>query len=331
MRPLLDTFFEFIQKRQLVAKAISLLLALIAWIYVNNTKIGKVRFKIPIEIVNKPTNLIISKMSSKTVYVKLVGKKEDLKNIKNIRAKINLKQPKIGKKRYYINVLKAQIPDSIDISLSEKYVEVTLEREIQKRVRVVPKIVGNLKKNYVIGKYQVSPEYVLISGPKSKINKIQYLNTEKVSILNSTSNILREVEIDRKKLENITISEANIKINIPIYSYKDLYSLEIPIKLKNTINGLTYLLDNNKVRIYFKVPKEYNNTNDNTTLLNMLNTRTVDVSLDVANINIDKIKKNKVTYIDKIMPIKVTISQYAGFFEIISTIPNKIKITIMKK
>ncbi|MCU0822295.1 MAG: hypothetical protein MUC95_07475, partial [Spirochaetes bacterium] len=80
-------FIPYIRKllstRDLVPKVICLALSIILWIIINSTKVGEVKFTIPVEIKNLPENLAVLEGMNNSATVTLAGRKDLLKSVRD--------------------------------------------------------------------------------------------------------------------------------------------------------------------------------------------------------------------------------------------------------
>ena len=136
MIKIIDEIRDIFNKKELIPKLVSLILAVFLWAYIGTTKMGEIKFKVPIEVKNLSKSLVISNIQRNSIMAILKGNKEDLNNVnlKNLKVFVDLKNPVIGDSvKYPIEVVKQQIPENIDFSLSTDKIAITIEKKISKR------------------------------------------------------------------------------------------------------------------------------------------------------------------------------------------------------
>lgn len=79
-------------------------------------------------------------------------------------------------------------------NLSPKFVTLEFEKIVQRRVRVIPDIVGNVPDGYVVS-VSVYPRYVNISGPEDELKGRDRIFTDMIDIQGRTSDFSIEVPI----------------------------------------------------------------------------------------------------------------------------------------
>ncbi|HPI89269.1 MAG TPA: CdaR family protein [Spirochaetota bacterium] len=253
----MEKIYGIIRDKDFLAKVVCLALAMFLWAYISSTKTSELKFKVPLEIINLPAYLTIAEMPEKTIELTIEGKKELVKAVstRSVRAVVDLKKPRVNiSARYPVEIIRTQIPESITLTSGVKKISLTVERKIEKRVRVIPKIVGNVPEGYVIGKYSVEPEFIMISGARSLVENTESLFTSNISIEGETDQIVREVEINRDNLTNIDTSENEVKVTIPLLQYSSLLSMELPITIRNMKKNFRYTLKKDKITLYLKTP-----------------------------------------------------------------------------
>ena len=320
MKVFFDKFFKIIQERKFIAKSFSLVMSILLWAYLGNTKSGELKFKIPIVTKHLRENLIVSGISDKSVIAIFEGKKDYLKtiNIKNIQAYVNLDNAKINKSyKYPIEMFKNEIPVSLKVRFLKKFVTIKVEKRISKRIKVTPVITGKVKKGFILGKIKVEPQFITINGASSLIKKINEIYTSKMSVENSTEDIKREVDLERDKDLDINYSETNVLISVPIINYDNLYSLDLVPVINNKNSDFSYVPVVSTVKVYIKYSGE------------KIEDGVISAVIDAGDINYNKIFKNKKS-IKKDLTVKINISKIKEQTEIVSIIPEKIKVTISK-
>jgi hypothetical protein len=311
-----------IREKDFLAKGVCLLLAVILWAFIVTGKTEKLRFNIPIMVKNLPSDMAISNMSERSASIILEGRKEDLKsiNVKNIKAMINMANAEVGEPRTYQIQIDKQLPEDISISPLNSDVSVTVEQKENKWITVVPSIVGTVPKGKIIIDKTVVPERVRISGPKSAVDDVDFVNTEDVSVDNETSDIQRQTGLKTDKYKDITFGENTVTVKVMITDLKDLAVVNAPIKVRNGNKDYDYEIKDHDVAVYMRLRNNVAVATDD-----------VEAYIDLGKINVKKLFGNdqKISAVQE-MPIVVrgiTISMA----DIISILPKKTQVKIIKK
>lgn len=324
-----DRLQEITGEKRLFAKIVSIFLAVALWAFITSSKTGTVRFKVPIKERNLPAYAVISEMSKNFVIVSFEGRKDNIKNvnIKNINAYVDLRKAKIGKKeKYKILIEKQQMPEGIHISLSHRHVDIFVERKLEKRIFVIARKIGNVKKGYVMGRIRVVPETVKISGPRKEVDKINYIYTDEFSIEGEDSPIEKIVPLSNDSKNKFILHETNVKVFIPIIEYKHLDEINVAIAIKNSKKGYSYKLSENSIVVYYKTEGDINIREY------PISSNFFDVSVDVASIDLESLTSEdpevKKEFVKEEVNINVKPRKGVNKEDIVSYKPEKIIVRV---
>ncbi len=87
--------------------------------------------------------------------------------------------------------------EALEITVEPLYVTVTLEEKLSRSLEVVPNIVGFPPPGYELSDYRVSPTTVDVVGPRSRIEDVNQVVTEAVSLAGRTSDFSERVRLVR--------------------------------------------------------------------------------------------------------------------------------------
>lgn len=246
---------DMLSSRDLVPKLVSLLLAAMLWAYIGTTKLAEVDYRIPVEIRNAPAGLVITRQNLNSITLHLNGKKEDVANfnIKNVKAVVNLDNAREGENlRFPITLVKQEIPESIRLNISSKYVTFDMGKRITRKVAVEPVLAEHIKDGMVTGQPLVRPEYVIISGEEKTVRLIDSVRTEPVSVGSDTGRVEKEIAIDRSDLRGIELSTGTVRVQVPVYEMDNLHRYEVPLAARNLANGFSFEAERKKVKVFVK-------------------------------------------------------------------------------
>jgi hypothetical protein len=159
-----------------------------------------------------------------------------------------------------------------------------------------------------------------VRGAKSTVRDINFIYTEEISIDDETGEIVKEVELARENLKEVTVNESSIHVVIPIINYGDLYSLDVPIAIKNMDKNFKYVLENPTVKVYMK-------SSDKKGIL----PGDIDAYVDAAQIQIKTAAGAYKNKISQELNASVIIKKYGDSIEVVSVSPEKIILKAEKK
>lgn len=226
-------------RKNTVLKIISVLLAIVVWIYIlyivnpvneNSYDRIEVAFAYPGSVPERNGLMYLMTDNNLTVSVKVSGSRSKLMRLsaEDIRATLNMDSV-VSAGTYNISV-NVSVYDS-DISVTEIYPQSFTIEFAERKTKTVPVELdasGELPEGYMITGQSFSPKEVTISGPAATISEI-----DRVTIPISQTNVREDIigsydisllnalgeNIDRKYL---TISDEKIETVINIQYYKEL-------------------------------------------------------------------------------------------------------------
>jgi len=244
-----------LSRRDLVPKLFSLLLAVMLWAYIGSTRLSEVDYRIPIEFKNQPATLVVTKQNLSSITLHLNGKKEDFTNfnVKNVKAQVNLEGAGEGENlRFPITIARHEVPESIRVSLSRKYVTISLEKKIFRRVPVEVVMGDNIRDGIVLGPVTVRPDSVLVEGQESLVKYVEAVRTETFNPGSEAGKVERDVPIDRGDTRGLAVSPGSVRVQVMLYEMENLQKIELPLSARNLREGFDVEPARKKIRIFVK-------------------------------------------------------------------------------
>ncbi|PHS33820.1 MAG: hypothetical protein COA82_07970 [Alkaliphilus sp.] len=200
------------------AKIISVLFALVMWIYV----MGEINPIITIEIANVPVTilseelirergLVIKNVDNTKINARLRGRLDYVTNItkEDIILTVNLRDFNTGRNNVPIIT---NIASDVEVKLSSETLMVELEEIIRVQKEVKLEIVGEPKENYVLGISKFTPTVVWIEGPESYVVRVDSVGA-RLEVENMTTNITATLPLKAYDIRGVEISGVDIKTN----------------------------------------------------------------------------------------------------------------------
>lgn len=176
--------FRITQKNWLL-KVISLCLAIMLWYFVVGEDQVDITMQVPIEVINLPSSLTISNQYRKNIEASVRGPRsliQDLKN-RNISRPVDLSDAKPGTIVIKNDEKSIPFPKGITLlRLQPANITLLLDKLVQKTFPIEPVTEGQVAKGYELTKLYVDPDELVISGPKSLIEKDITLKTYVINL-----------------------------------------------------------------------------------------------------------------------------------------------------
>ncbi len=180
-------------------KFISLILAIILWLYVSERNKPEKYITVPLKLKNIPVGTAIASQYKNIVLLKIKGRETVIQTLssRDFKAYIDLKNASLGK-----NVLPVIIksPKSTRrfkiVKVEPQNVKILLDKLAHKEVPVSPTIINSPADGYIKSGEIVVPEKIVIKGPLSFIETIDVIRTKPIDIGGVSGSIYKEVEFD---------------------------------------------------------------------------------------------------------------------------------------
>jgi YbbR domain-containing protein len=180
-------------------KLLSLAFALVLWLFVMGEQDTEIGYTVPLEVKNVPKGLIIANQIPGHVDVRLSGSRTLLANIQgsDLEVSVDLHDAKPGITTFRSLDERLNLPRSIVVSrMSPSYVDIKLERLLQKKVPLQVVFDGNPAPGFSIAEVMAAPDMVEIEGAESEIKNVSEVETEAVDVEGLKASFTLTVPLD---------------------------------------------------------------------------------------------------------------------------------------
>ncbi len=229
--------------RNWIVKLVSLIAAIILWLYLSYEQMPGKYFSVPLELKNIPKALSIAESFQNTVTVKIRGSENVLQRLtsQSFTAKIDLKNSIVGENKFPVKVEFIKPVKNVRITSTDpKEIVLKLDRHFLKKVPVSVTIINSPAEGYIKTGESFTPKTVIASGPYSVVNEIEVARTKPVDIGGVTGSIYKEVELDLPGEYVSTHNYKKISVTINIKrNYKIRHFKSVKIIIRNLRSNLT--------------------------------------------------------------------------------------------
>ena len=218
----MNSFFT----RNVTAKVLSILFALILWIYVMselNPRTTRPEANIQVQLIGiediRRQGLVIEGSDSFTINVRLTGRRDEVYKIarSEIKAVADIRGYRVGTNNIPVEIT---APQGIEIDFSPKFIKVELEEIVKRQKEVTLVVTGSPPEGYVLGEPEFKPSIVWVEGPESSVNSIERV-IAKLEVLQDTVNIsaslpLKAINSKGAEVSNIEIVSPYVDVVLPI-------------------------------------------------------------------------------------------------------------------
>jgi YbbR domain-containing protein len=198
-------------------KLVSLVLALMLWVYVTSKGKTELTLTIPLEFRNIPQGMAIVGEVAGTLEVRVQGQERDLRDIssgKKVTGILDLSRAVAGENLISISPDDISRPARVAVmNISPFEVWVKLEHLIRKTVRLKPRLRGAPAEGYALAGVSVKPPRITVEGPVDVLQELGSIETMPIDIKGSRVNITIEPKIDYQG-RPIRILEKDITVKV---------------------------------------------------------------------------------------------------------------------
>ncbi len=312
--------------RDVIIFAFFLLLSFIFW-YLNSLgKIIESDLKYPVRYINLPKERVLSEDLPSRLDLNLKGPGYSILKLKlsGSRAPLILDISTINYRRvpgsntlsYYflssglIQTLKNQLRTECEIvSLKPDTLFFTFDRIIARAVPVIPDVEILTEKQYsVMGKIEVNPDTVIITGPKHIIDTVKSVKTRFKRLTGVDETITRSLLL--RTSNEYTSSLKKVMLTVPVEQFTEA-EINVPVKILNCPDSIDVKIFPDEVTIRCQVAvSDYN----------QLKERPFEVVLDLNKVNLNSDDK-----------IPVEIPNVPPFVNSLRVSPSKVDFLIEKR
>ena len=270
-------------------KLFSVLIALVLWFIVATSDMSDMKVYVPVKLVNISEGYV-AVTDDNLIYVHIKASAMTLKNLNHndIKISIDVSNFKSGTTRYRIKQSDLKMPAGVEfIETEPKEIYITVDKLVNKKVRVVPTFVGEPKLGFKISNVTSIPDTVIVQGAKSKIKDKDFIETLPINISGRSETMIYGIGM---KMSDGFKSVSPEQIEVYISFKEDIITKTIenyPVKVQALNKDFKYTLLPDKVKIKLsgrkdKMTDEYIKKNVNL-FINMDNNTSVGKYLKQIN------------------------------------------------
>jgi YbbR domain-containing protein len=166
-------------------KLLSLVFALILWMFIMGERRLEVGYRVPLELQNIPVELMIANEVPSMVDVRVSGPRTLLMKVSesDISIAVDLTDLKPGLTTFKRLEERLNLPSGLRVTrLSPSFIDLRLERIKQKQVPVKVSLLGEPLQGYQVGRVNAIPDRVIISGAESELKSVSEVTTEPIDL-----------------------------------------------------------------------------------------------------------------------------------------------------
>jgi YbbR domain-containing protein len=209
--------------RNPLLKIISLVLAIILWLFVRSEGSGELGLVVPLELYGLSSDLIVTNVTEEAINVRINGPRSQTERLstKDIRVRINLSSAKFGANSFDILPDNLSIPQGLRVSqISPSSIKVKLDKVVDKIVRVKAVVKGKPAGGYRVVKISVDPIHINLQGARNQLLGVREVLTEEVDISGLKESIKVDVPLRLSGLKLKQGIEKKVRVVVEIREEK---------------------------------------------------------------------------------------------------------------
>lgn len=180
-------FPTFVKTRpkELFLKVLSLCLGVMLWYFVVGEDQVDMMVLIPIEVLNLPSDLVISNQFKKDIEVSVRGPRSKIQQLRNrnISRPINLSDAEPGTVVIKNESDSIPFPKGVTVlRLQPTHITLNLDQLITKNFPITPVTEGTPARGFFIQKISLEPDHLAVTGPKAILDGATALSTFTVNL-----------------------------------------------------------------------------------------------------------------------------------------------------
>jgi len=166
-------------------KLISLVFALVLWMFIMGERRLEVGYTVPLELQNIPKHLMIANEVPSLVDVRISGPRALLMKVSpnDISIAVDLSDLQPGLTTFKRLEERLNLPSGLRVTrLSPSFIDIKLERIQEKKVPVKITLTGEPMAGFQIGSVKAVPDRVVMAGAESELKNVTEVTTEPIDL-----------------------------------------------------------------------------------------------------------------------------------------------------
>jgi len=184
--------------RHLGAKLFSIAAAIVLWVMVSGEETVERGLRVPLELQQFPSGLEISGELPTTVDVRIRGGSTALSRMApgDVVAVLDLRGARPGQRVFSLTPEQVRTPFGISIvQVTPSTIAMTFEKTLTRRLPVLPSSDGAPAPGFEVGRMDVDPSIVEVTGPESAVRRATEAVTEPVDVSGARDKVSETVTI----------------------------------------------------------------------------------------------------------------------------------------
>ncbi|MEZ5287132.1 MAG: CdaR family protein [Vicinamibacterales bacterium] len=191
-------------------KVLSICIAMLLWLVVAGDSVVERVLRVPVELLNLPSDLEIVSNPPDTIEVRVRGSSGTLSRMApgDIAAVIDLRAVRTGRRLFHLTPAQVNTPYGLEaVQVSPPTLTMEFETTGIRLVRVQPTVDGRPAEGFEVAEVRSEPETVEVSGPESALRQLKEALTEPI-VVTDRNETVREVV-------TVGVADPTVRVRAP--------------------------------------------------------------------------------------------------------------------
>ncbi len=243
--------------RDWILKIISLVIAVVLWLYVGGEDVVDKTVLVPVEVINLPKKLIISNKFKKEIEVTVRGPRSLLLEMDKKQSPIQIDLNEVKPGTHVKTIEHGLIPVSRGVEIQRvqpSTIILSLDKLIEKQFPIHAVIEGSVPTGFIMKGIQINPDSIAITGPQTVLSQIDFLKTVPIDIHGLTASKKLQIPLQLDDAIVDLIGETSVTVDLKIDYETIVKTLEnVPVQL--FIDGVVQEVEPAFVSITVSIPQ----------------------------------------------------------------------------
>lgn len=220
----------------LALRGASLLLAILLWFAIAAEKTSEMGISVPVELQNVPKDLELTGDLVNTVEVRLRASPGMIQRLapSEVAARVDVRGVGEGERIVHLTSDTIRVPFGISVvKINPAIITLNFELRLQKLVPVRPRLLGRPAKGYEVAEIGCEPAELRITGPKSRVQEVESVFTEPVSVEGAANSVSESVSVGVEDPVLRILDQPRVRVTARIREVEEsrtLAGLEVEVR-----------------------------------------------------------------------------------------------------
>lgn len=200
-------------------KLLALVIAVAMWVFVVGQEKSEISIRVPVEITNIPSDLLVVDDLPGDVDVRLYGPRTLIRRMNSERLVkvLDLGGMTVGEHTFALQPEDFKAPPGVQvIRVSPSSITLTLAKRITRDVQVRPVFRGQPAQGFEVGEVTFKPDKVLVWGRKEDLGDLDWIWTVGIDLSDRRESFTQNVQLRQPPGRSVRVSHLEVEAHVKI-------------------------------------------------------------------------------------------------------------------